>query len=680
MKLNLRNKFLIPVILVVIVSIAVSSMITYRHAKDAMMEVITSQITQTARTTAKHINWWITRTQQDIVSWADQKNYQLAINEDFMGQAARKNAHATLLKLKENYQFYQNIAVINTDGLIVAAAMPELIWKQNLSEEIHFQEVLSGNLALSDIFISEATLTPVFVISSPIKDKEKIVGVLSGVIELKLFNQRFIDPIKVGLNGYAYLYDENGLVLAHPDSSNILKLNLKEIGLEKRMLAKKEGIITYTFNHVEKRVAFKRLSLTTWSVAVGAVTAEIEAPIRAISYTRFSIGLAVTLFLTIAMWFIFGKLIILPVSDIGTRLKDIAHGEGDLATRLEIPSDDEIGKLANWFNVFVGKLQEIIKGVAANTEVIKTSSADLSGLSKQMLASSEGMALQSASIASSLDQISTSVTTMASATEEMSTNAHNVSATTDQMVDNIDSVADAVEEMSISMNDIGKNSKKASAIAANAISLAETATSTMNDMGMAADEIGRVTDVIQRIAQQTNLLALNATIEAASAGDAGKGFAVVANEIKELANQSAQAAGDIRNRIEGVQTNSDKALTVIKQVAAIIDEIHAVVNDHRTAVSEQSDLTLETASNMSQLNSAVSVIAATINEVASGINDVSKNTGATALGIDEITANINTLNQTADDTNKGAGQVSTASRELAAVAVVLQKTVNKFKI
>ena len=680
MKLTLRNKFLIPVILVVMVSIAISSMISYHFAKDAMMEAITSQITQTARATEKRITWWIARTQQDITSWSDQKIYQMALNDDFMGKAARKNAQTALLKLKENYKFYQNIAVINTAGKIMVAAMPELIRKQNVSEENHFQEVLSGNLSLSDIFISESTLTPVFIISSPIRHKDKIVGVLSGIIELKQFNQRFVDTIKVGQNGYAYLYDENGLILAHHDNSNILKLNLKEIGLEKDMLAKKEGLITYTFNNMEKLVAFKRISHTRWGVAVGAITAEIMAPVKTIGYTSFSVGLAVTLFLTIAIWLIFGKLIIIPVSDIVVRLKDIAKGEGDLTNRLEIPSSDEIGELANWFNVFVARLQKIFKKVASNTEVIRTSSGDLSGLSMRMLSSAEGMALQSAGIASSLEEISASGASMASATEEMSANAQNVSATTGQMVDNITSVTGAVEKISTSMNDIGENSEKASAIATDAMSLAETATATMNDMGIAANEIGRVTDIIKRIAEQTNLLALNATIEAASAGDAGKGFAVVANEIKELANQSAQAAGDIHNRIQGVQTNSDKALAVIKQVAGIIGNIHAVVNDHRTAVNEQSDLTSETASNMLQLNSDVSNIAASINEVASGINEISKNTGATASGINEITANINILNQAAGDANKGAVQVSTASQELAAVAVVLQKTVNKFKV
>ncbi len=679
MQLNLRGKFLIPVILVVVVSIAVSTMLTYRHAKKSMTEVITCQITQAVGITIKLTNWWLQRTQQDILSWAGQKNYLLALNDDFMGMAARKNAHATFVKLKENYPFYQNIAVITADGEIAAAVDPELLWKTNLTEDPHFQEALADSPAISDVFLSQATQTPVFIISAPIKNKETVVGVLSGVIEMREFNQQFIDPIKVGQHGYAFLYDQNGVVLAHPDDSNILKLNLKDYQLDKTMLGQKEGLVTYTYNNQEKLVAFKRIAPTNWGLAVGAATEEIEAPLKTISYTRFGISLGVTLFMTTAMWIIFGRLITTPVDVIVKRLRDIAQGEGDLSSQLEVPSDDEIGRLAKWFNVFVSKLRDIIKAMAANTKVIKNSSSDLSGLSELLLTTSEEMALQSAGIASSLEQISTGVTTMASATEEMSANAQNVSATTHQMVDNINTVANAVESLSTSMADIGENSQKASAIADNAMSLAGTATATMDEMGVTADEIGRVTEVIQSIAQQTNLLALNATIEAATAGESGKGFAVVASEIKALANQSAQAAGDIRKRIEGVQNNSDKALDVIKQVTEIIGKIHTVAVNHQAAVTRQSNLTSETASNMTQLNSAVNSIAASINQVASGINDISKNTGATAGGINEITSNINTLNQTADDTNQAAGQVNTASKELAKVAVILQETVDKFK-
>src|SRR5205823_698178 len=90
-----------------------------------------------------------------------------------------------------------------------------------------------------------------------------------------------------------------------------------------------------------------------------------------------------------------------------------------------------------------------------------------------------------------------------------------------------------------------------------------------------AGEINKVTETIKMIALQTNLLALNATIEATSAGEAGKGFAVVAREVKELANQSGQAAEDIARKIEAVQGSTREAVRVIQSVAEIIGAIHA---------------------------------------------------------------------------------------------------------
>ena len=208
----------------------------------------------------------------------------------------------------------------------------------------------------------------------------------------------------------------------------------------------------------------------------------------------------------------------------------------------------------------------------------------------------------------------------------------------------------------------------------------------MNALDRSSGEISKVTETIKMIALQTNLLALNATIEATSAGEAGKGFAVVAHEIKELAHQSGQAAGDIARRIEDVQAGTREAVRVIQGVAEIIGRINLSAGRIPEAVHQQTQAANTSAGNLSQASGGVDHIASAIAEVAQGAtdmsrntaeaaqgaNDVSRNASEAAGGVKDISTNILGVSQATRDNTASAQQVSAAAERLAAVAAELK--------
>jgi methyl-accepting chemotaxis protein len=406
---------------------------------------------------------------------------------------------------------------------------------------------------------------------------------------------------------------------------------------------------------------------------------DIMSDVRRIAWASIGIAAIGTIVIVLIGLFISFN-IAKPLSEAVAGLKDIAEGQRDLTTRLEVGSKDEIGELARWFNTFIENLQGIVKDIAGNAKVLNTSSSDLSNLSSQMASSAEEMTLQSDSVAGAAEEMSANINTIATATEQMSANIQSISSTAEEMSQNVNAVASSIEQMSMTLNDVAGSAREGSDVASRAMEMSHAALDTMNVLAKAAKDIGEVTALIKRIAEQTNLLALNATIEAASAGDAGKGFAVVANEIKELANQSAQAAEDIAKRIEGVQTNTEEAVKVIADISGVINSMNESSEVITESVEQQKLSANEISGNVHQTSTGINNIASSIAEVAKGANDMARGAAEAAKGVTEVSSNIQEVSRAAGDSNAAAQQASNSAKALAQVATVLQNLVNRFKV
>jgi methyl-accepting chemotaxis protein len=162
--------------------------------------------------------------------------------------------------------------------------------------------------------------------------------------------------------------------------------------------------------------------------------------------------------------------------------------------------------------------------------------------------------------------------------------------------------------------------------------------------------IDAVVDMISSIASQTNLLALNATIEAARAGDAGRGFAVVAAEVKELANQTAQATKEISAQIAGVQGSTEQTVRAIGIIEARLREMNDVATAIASAVEEQGAATQE----------------------------IVRNVAEAAHGTSEVTGNISGIAGAAEETGAAASQVLSAASELSQHSEYLSLEVSRF--
>jgi len=331
---------------------------------------------------------------------------------------------------------------------------------------------------------------------------------------------------------------------------------------------------------------------------------------------------ALALALASALAVLMTKSLTVPLRRTVDVLRKVAAG--DLSTRVESTSTDEVGQMGSALNDTLNTMRATVDSIANGSSTLSSSSEELSAVSQQMSASAEETAAQAVGVSAAAEQVSNS----------------------------LQSVSAGAEELGSSIQEIARNTSDAATVASRAVSVAAATNDTVRKLGASSSEIGDVIKVITSIAEQTNLLALNATIEAARAGEAGKGFAVVANEVKDLARKTARSSEEIANKIESIQSDSRQAVDAIAEIAEIIGRI----DDIQT------------------------VIAASVEEQAATTSEISRSVTEAAEGSSEIARNITGVAEAARGATQGAAETHRSAEDLSRVAGELLDLVSQFQL
>ncbi|WP_143338160.1 methyl-accepting chemotaxis protein [Demequina sp. NBRC 110054] len=248
-------------------------------------------------------------------------------------------------------------------------------------------------------------------------------------------------------------------------------------------------------------------------------------------------------------------------------------------------------------------------------------------------------------LSAAMEELSAATREISTGVAESSSEATSVAAAAEQVSTSSQTVATATEEMTASIREIASSTNAGAAVAAQAVEAVETASSTVAQLGDSSAQIGDVVKLITQIAEQTNLLALNATIEAARAGEAGKGFAVVASEVKDLAQATARATGEIGDRIEAIQSGVGAAASAIGRITGVIEEVSESQGAVATALEEQTSVTEEMSRSITEAAAGAEAIAESIHRIAQAsalsseaVSDTTAAQGDAARMTDHLTA------------------------------------------
>ncbi len=387
------------------------------------------------------------------------------------------------------------------------------------------------------------------------------------------------------------------------------------------------------------------------SLAVLQSDAIVKANARQMIFMISLVALACVVLVIPVAWIVSAR-VVNPLIRIVEKLKDIAEGEGDLTTRLEVTSKDEVGQVAQWFNTFINKIHALIQDVAKNADTLNRNSTTLKELSETM--------------ASGAEQTSDRADSVSAASEEMNVSMTSVAAAMEQSAASMSSISDATAEMTRTITHVSENTAQARQITDQVVEKTRDASNQIGELGTAADEIGQVVETITDISGQVNLLALNATIEAARAGEAGRGFAVVANEIKGLASQTATASHDIKEKVVNIRNSTEKTVSQIDEVSQVVNRVNEIVQVIAGAVEEQSTFTRNMSENILQVSEGIEKIN----------TNISQSTSVSA----EIAQDITGVTAAAREMSKNSTAVDTRSKELSDLAQTLMTLVKKFRI
>jgi methyl-accepting chemotaxis protein len=291
MRLSLRNRFLVPTLALIIISLGISTAVSYYEADGALSTSVEQQMRQICTSVVDSLDAWFKDRKLDVSTRSQEPMYQAALADGPEAQKSRDAVSKVLTEIKQAYGYYEDLCLADTSGNLLSASNQKILGKIKVGDRDYFKGAMTGKVAVSSKVVrSRATGNPIFVVAAPVKVQGRIKGVLFGVVDVASFSKRFIDKVVIGKTGYAYIFQNDSVVIAHPKKTHILKTKINSFDWGQDLINLGDGLMTYTYKGVEKLVASARMPELGWTVVAGASTDELTATARELGWINLAIA------------------------------------------------------------------------------------------------------------------------------------------------------------------------------------------------------------------------------------------------------------------------------------------------------------------------------------------------------------------------------------------------------
>ncbi|MFL2071712.1 methyl-accepting chemotaxis protein [Marinilactibacillus psychrotolerans] len=669
MKMSIKTKILsfIPIMIIVVLVI---SGLSYIFAKNEIEEEIESRLARQAGETAGNMETLLSEHQrigEALAEVAGQKGTTFN-EEDYQSLQERligmNDATFGIGVWFEPYAYDEDTEFFGPysfrDGEEIAYTDEYANADYNYpSQEWYTAGVEAQGATWTAPYYDEALDTVLVTTGTPFYTEE---GTLLGAVSSDMNAEAILalaQNIEVGKNGWAFLMDENGTLLAHRDAETIeddpvlqeISGEFEDSGTERVAYADGDAVVSYT-----------TLAQNGWKLGLVLPESEVYAGVNALLRNVVLIAVVLIILTTVAMYVLASK-ITKPIRALNEEVKHVA--EGDLSRQLTVTSKDETGELTTSFNLMVTNLQNLIASVRESVHTSSDAVSQLSAISEETMASSE-------QISRAIQDVAEGTTNAAAAAEESS----NKTTALSEKLSALTVISDSLHQQSEKVDETNqKGSEKTSVLQVKAEQTDEMighVEEVVQDLSEQMTEVASVVGTIAAISEKTNLLALNASIEAAQAGEHGRGFAVVAEEVRKLAEQTAEATRDIRDSMKDIQTKT----------VAVTDEM---ANARKLSI-EQFEITEETVASFGEIAKSNTTMSRLVSDMTNHIKDIEVNKEKVVSAIAEIAVVMEESAAASEEVSASAAEqltalemVTTSAEDLQVSSEKLVQQIEQFK-
>ena len=659
---SVRMNMMLKIGMVALLCLVLLSVLTYSKSKTTLNDQIDQRLSETAKAQTEYVSGWLNSRISEMQTLA-----LLPSAKSMNWTKAKPDFEAVTTKFADQYE---SIIYIPPDGQAYTSTTSELF---NVSDRPYFQKAMTGEVVVSNPVISKKTGKLIVPIAVPVCDKQnKVVGVIAGLVYAEAFNE--VTSAKIGETGYPSIIQNDGLVVAHPEAKNIMKLNLLQqkdsptlTELGKKMASGGQGIGYYEFQGVQKIVAYQPIPKTSWSMAITLAVDETQRPLGALRNTFVLFGLLMLIALQLLIYIMAGK-ITKPIKVITDHTQMMSTGDWTENVPDEyLVREDEFGSLGRGFDKMIKNMREMVREIS-------NSSQEVAAFSQELAAASHNIASSMQEVSASTEEIAAGMEEVSSATDEISASGQQIGLALQRAKNNTEEDRQKALEVEVRAVKVQQEASSAQIMTRQMYGDIESKMKVAIEGAKVVEQISGLAQNIAGIADQTNLLALNAAIEAARAGEQGRGFAVVADEVRKLAESSSLTVRDIQNLTKQVQLSIQNLIDNSGSLLSFIND--KVLPDYEYLgnvggqYKEDSAITVNLADRVSK----------DIKNITVAIEEINRALGTTAATIEQTTAGSQEIAKGSEQSATAAMEINGASMRMAESAEKLNLLINRLKV